>query len=242
MTRTIPVSEDFVLALNRTEAPFRPEEAFGRVAPLEIEIGCGKGLFLRSAAATRPGHDFIGIEIATKYFKWAARGVEYDGLENVRLLREEGGYFLERYVRPASVARVHLYYPDPWPKRRHRKRRIFDEAFLSLVRSRLVPGGLFFAATDFEDYWQQMEKVIAGATGMRTVEGEAVWDGWETNFGRKYAREKRSVYRACLERIPDGGDEGTMDSTGAAGSVGVAGADPSTVEHTANPSERSGPK
>jgi len=187
------------------EPPFDPEAEFGRRAPLEIEIGSGKGLFLRSAAAERSGHDFVGIEIASKYFKWAARGVAYDRLENVRLLREEGGYFLERYVRPASVARVHLYYPDPWPKRRHHKRRIFDDAFLSLVRSRLAVGGRFFVATDFEDYWRAMEKVVARASGWEQIDEASVWEGWQTNFGRKYARERRSTFRTCLERRGESG-------------------------------------
>ncbi len=195
-------SDDYVLHLNRLEPPLDVEAVFGRRAPLEIEIGCGKGLFLVSEAARHPERDFIGIEVASKYYRWTLSLVAREKLTNVRVLGDEAEYFIDRYIGPGMVDRFHVYYPDPWPKRRHRKRRIFKPEFLKAVHERLVPGGLLRVATDHEDYYRQMQSVIEGASGFETSNDEIHWENWLTNFGRKYEKEGRAVYRECLVRGP----------------------------------------
>jgi len=194
------VSSDRALALNRLEPPLDPQRVFGRRAPLEVEIGCGKGLFLITEAKRLSEHDFLGIEVVSKYFKWTLQRVERAGLSNVRVVREEAAYFIARYLPPGSVARFHLYYPDPWPKRRHHKRRIFTDSFLEAITARLEPGGELRVATDYEAYHRVMHEVIERAEGLERVEGEEAWEHWVTNFGRKYEREGRGVFRERLRK------------------------------------------
>jgi tRNA (guanine-N7-)-methyltransferase len=198
------VSEEIAISLSRLEPPLEPARIFGRIAPLEVEIGCGKGLFLTTTAASRPAHDFVGIEISSKYYKWAGRAIAREGLANVRLVREEAKYFVERYLAVASIRCLHVYYPDPWPKRRHWRRRLFDKEFVRLASDRLEPGGELRVATDHEDYWSVIERELDAEPDLERVDrrggGEEIWGAWQTNFGRKYALERRATFRGCYRR------------------------------------------
>lgn len=189
------------ISMTHLEPPLDTASLFGRKAPLEVEIGCGKGLFLQTAAQSNPQRDFIAIEMATKYYKWTRRVIAGSAVSNVRLVREEAGYFIDRYLEPQSVTCFHMYYPDPWPKRRHHRRRLFNAEFLETLRTRLVVGGELRLATDFTEYHDVMCKVIDQATGWRREESDERWQNWLTNFKRKYEEENRPTHRECLVRV-----------------------------------------
>ncbi len=107
--------------------PVRWPEIFGNDHPVELEIGSGKGLFLANAAQARPGHNFLGIEMAKKYAYKAAVRVAKLALGNVRVLPGDALLFMSKYAPPASLQAAHVYFPDPWWKARHKKRRVFAD-------------------------------------------------------------------------------------------------------------------
>jgi tRNA (guanine-N7-)-methyltransferase len=171
---------------------------FGSDHPVEMEIGMGKGTFLTEQAKARPGVNFFGIEWARWFWKYASDRLRRSGCTNARTVRAEAMYFLREFVPDASIAVMHVYFPDPWPKKRHHKRRLVQEAFLTEVRRVLVTGGRLQIVTDHTDYFEQIEAVVK-ASGLKVVEysrpgsaGEGEFAG--TNFERKYAREGRPFY------------------------------------------------
>jgi len=128
-----------------------PEQHFSRAAPLHLEIGFGDGEALLALAAQNPGCDFLGAEVHRPGVGRALLQIEARGLSNIRLLRADGARVLAA-LAPGSLAAIHLYFPDPWPKKRHHKRRILQPQFIALAAARLAPGGRFHFATDWRDY------------------------------------------------------------------------------------------
>lgn len=191
---------------------FDPRAWFGDPArPLEIEVGSGKGTFLVQQAEVQPGTNFLGIEYAHEYWAYAADRVRRHGLANVRVLFGDAGEFLRWRVGDGVADVVHLYFPDPWPKSRHHKRRMLSDRFLEDVARVLKPGGTLRVVTDHEGYWEWMEAHFARWTGVEGAvyaregfarpasagEGEVVG----TNFERKYRREGRPFFAAVLRRL-----------------------------------------
>jgi tRNA (guanine-N7-)-methyltransferase len=182
-------------------APVRWEEIFGNDHPVDLEVGPGKGLFLANAARREPGVNFFGIELARKYARKAAERVAKKSLANVKLLAGDGRRFLAQFVPPASLRAVHIYFPDPWWKKRHKKRRVFGDPFVLDVARALRPGGDFWMATDVEEYFGVMQEVMAGHPEFKplpppepnTPEHDL---DYLTNFERKYRIEGRSIHRA----------------------------------------------
>lgn len=180
--------------------------------PLEIEIGCGKGTFLLQQAVLESGTNYLGIEWAREFFVYAADRIRRRGLTNVRLLNTDAGEFL-RWRAPGGVARViHLYFPDPWPKRRHHRRRLVQEPFLRECWRVLAPGGELRVVTDHPEYRAWMEEEFGKVTGIARPalferlafdrpesagEGELVG----TNFERKYRIEGRPFFAATLRKV-----------------------------------------
>ena len=113
---------------------------FGREAPLEVEVGSGKGLFLQSAAAAVPGHDFLGLEVSHKYARFAASRLAKRGVTNAIVIDADAQRVFHELVPDAALAAVHVYFPDPWWKKRHHKRRLMNERFLADVARALAPG------------------------------------------------------------------------------------------------------
>ena len=125
-------------------APPRPIDwptFFGNANPVEIEVGTGKGLFLLNAATARPGANFLGIEVVRKYQLYAATRYAIRNLPNVKTACADAAVVLRDYVAPGSVAAVHVYFPDPWWKKRHRKRRVFNPVFAADAARALAPAG-----------------------------------------------------------------------------------------------------
>ena len=121
--------------------PFGAEAIFGRAAPLEVEVGSGKGLFLRSAAAARPEVDFLGIEVVAKYAQFAAAGLAKAGLRNAMVVHADALRVFHELMADDSLAAVHVYFPDPWWKKRHKKRRVMRERCCWTSNGRCCPAG-----------------------------------------------------------------------------------------------------
>ncbi|GAB4111755.1 MAG: hypothetical protein Kow00105_20320 [Phycisphaeraceae bacterium] len=184
--------------------------------PIELEIGSGKGTFLVQQAKLNPGVDYLGIEWAKAFWRYAADRVRRHGLENVRLLRCDAAVFIRHYVSDQTFRQVHIYFPDPWPKKRHHKRRLIQAPFLRELHRVLVPmsaAGEADAvtarvriATDHEDYFQWMREHTEQVADLFEVEpfespesaGEGELVG--TNFERKYRQEGRSFYGMVLKK------------------------------------------
>jgi len=172
---------------------------FGREGPLEVEIGCGKGIFLVRAGRERPGHRILGVERARQYVQESCARVRKAGLENVRVVWAEALPFLRGALEPGSVRAFHVYFPDPWPKKRHHKRRFFTAEAVAALHAALEPGGRVWVATDFADYFPLILEVFAQTPGFRRI----AWDEPVeplTAFERKYRLQGRTIHRGCFEK------------------------------------------
>jgi tRNA (guanine-N7-)-methyltransferase len=178
--------------------------------PLEIEIGSGKGTFLLARGEERPEVNILGIEWAREFALYAADRVRRRGLTNVRMLNTDAVEFIRWRVPDGIVRVIHLYFPDPWPKKRHHKRRTVTGSFLAQAHRVLEPGGELRIVTDHDGYWQWMEEHIAGASELfevRPFAGGSEDGGGElvgTNFERKYRREGRPFHAVTLHAIKAG--------------------------------------
>lgn len=174
--------------------------------PLEIEIGSGKGTFLVQQAPLRPDVNYLGIEWARAYWRHAADRARRHGLGNVRLLRAEAGLFIRHYVADATLSQLHIYFPDPWPKARHNKRRLIQAPFLRDVHRALISGGegRVRLATDHADYFAWMEEHAAAVADLfdrepfESPESAAAGELVGSNFERKYRREGRPFHGMIL--------------------------------------------
>jgi tRNA (guanine-N7-)-methyltransferase len=186
--------------------PWDPIALFGRVATLEIEVGSGKGLFLSAAAASQPDHDFLGIEIAAKYARYAAARLARRGLRNAAVIHGDAQRLFGELLPDESLAAVHVYFPDPWWKARHKKRRVMNEAFIRDVERTLAPGGTFHFWTDVEEYFATTLKLLAATTRLAgplaVAERAAEHDlDYRTHFERRMRLHGESVHRAEFTKI-----------------------------------------
>lgn len=192
------VVEPIGLDVDQLARPINWAGLFGNDHPVEMEIGIGKGTFITEQAKARPEVNFFGIEWARWFWRYASDRLRRNGCLNARTVRAEAKFFLTEFVPDASIAVLHVYFPDPWPKKRHHKRRLIQESFMPLVQRVLTPGGRLQIVTDHDGYFEQIEQVVK-ASGLNVVDynrpgsaGEGEFVG--TNFERKYAREGRPFY------------------------------------------------
>ncbi len=141
--------------------PLDAEAVFGRRAPLVVEIGFGMGDATAQIAAAMPDHDFLGIEVHVAGVGALLRRIGERGLANVRIVQHDAVEVLRSMIAPATLAGVHVFFPDPWPKKRHHKRRLIQPPFVALLAERLAPGGYLHCATDWQPYAEQMLEVLA---------------------------------------------------------------------------------
>lgn len=177
------------------------------LAPFELEIGSGKGTFLLQEAPAHPETNFLGIEYAGEFYRYAADRIRRTGIANVRMLYADAGEFVAHWLADGSCRVVHLYFSDPWPKARHHKRRVVQDASLAQFHRVLRPGGELRLVTDHDELWAWYQ-VHAGrnahlfeqcefARPASAAAGEVVG----TNFERKYKREGRPFHAMTLRRI-----------------------------------------
>ena len=169
---------------------------FGNDHPVEIEIGSGKGGFLVEAALAAPDTNFLSIEYARTYAEYLRDRVKRRGLDNVRVVHTDAGRFLDEITPAASLEVIHLYFPDPWPKKRHAKRRLVTPAFAQSAAAALVPGGELRFVTDHTKYFAAATEVFEADPDLEPapVPDDQMRD--LTNYERKYRAEGRPIHRA----------------------------------------------
>ncbi|MES2990487.1 MAG: tRNA (guanosine(46)-N7)-methyltransferase TrmB [Pseudomonadota bacterium] len=155
-------------------APFDFAAGFGRRAPLVLEIGFGMGDATAAIAQALPGTDFVGVEVHTPGVGALLKQIGERGLTNLRLIQHDAVDVLQQMIAPGSLAGVHVFFPDPWHKKKHNKRRLIQAEFVALLASRLAPGGYLHCATDWQPYAEQMLAVLSAEPALRnTAEGYA---------------------------------------------------------------------
>lgn len=182
--------------------PWDAAALFGRAAPLQIEVGSGKGLFLQTMGARRPEHNFLGIEVAGKFARFAAARVAKRNLDNVRVVHGDALRVFRELLPAEEAAEIHVYFPDPWWKKRHRKRRVMTEAFAADIERVLASGGLLHFWTDVEEYFHATVELIAARAKLLegplpVPERPAEHDlDYRTHFERRMRLNNEPVYRA----------------------------------------------
>jgi len=160
-----------VYGIEFKEELLRPATVFGREAPLVLEIGSGMGETTAQIARERPDTDFIAVEVHGPGVGSLLKLIEKDQLKNVRVIRHDALDVLENMIPDGLLAGIHLFFPDPWPKKRHHKRRLVQPAFAALAMRKLAAGGYLNAATDWEDYASQIVEVLMAQPGLHRENG-----------------------------------------------------------------------
>ena len=186
--------------------PWDAEKLFRRTAPLELEIGSGKGMFISNAAGQYPQHNFLGIEIGTKYARFSAAQLIRHNRTNAVMVCGDAALVLQEAIPHETLAVVHVYFPDPWWKRAHRKRRVLRTEVLQLIESRLMPGGTLHFWTDVEEYFTSTLNLLAKTTTLQgpfeVPEQDVAGDGdYRTHFERRTRMHGEKVYRTMFRKV-----------------------------------------
>ncbi|HXP59334.1 MAG TPA: hypothetical protein VN829_02530 [Dongiaceae bacterium] len=172
---------------------------FSKPQMLEVELGSGDGSFLAEYAARHPERNFIGVERLLGRLRKLERKGARAGLANLRGVRIESAYFLEYLLPPRAAGALHVYFPDPWPKRKHRRHRLINERFPALAAQALAPGGAVYLRTDDQPYFEQMAAVFAASPAFRPADTPAELAGLLTDFERDFAARGIPTRRAAFQ-------------------------------------------
>jgi tRNA (guanine-N7-)-methyltransferase len=186
-----------------TPQPLDFEALFGRRAPVVVEVGSGMGETTVRIAAANPDRDYLAIEVHAPGVGSLLRQVSEQGLTNVRVMQHDAVEVLREMVPEGSLAAIHAFFPDPWPKKRHHKRRLIQPAFAQLAASRLAPGGILHVATDWEDYAHHVLAIFDATASLRnTAAGFAARPAArpETKFERRGLGLGHGVWDIVFER------------------------------------------
>jgi len=192
--------------------PLDWEAIFGNRDPVEIEIGFGKGYFLIRSALENPGKNYLGVERSQKCYRITKERILKRGLKNIRIVKTDAEYLVSGLIPDASVSAYHIYFPDPWPKRRHAKKRLFKESFVVHLERTLVPGGRLYVATDVLSYYGTILELITTKPRWRSLMPRT--GDWQPspcplppfgleglgNYEIKYRKEGREIYYGCFEK------------------------------------------
>lgn len=197
----------YLLTWDQMPCPWDAGRLFGSEAPLEVEVGSGKGLFLASAAGGLPTHNFLGVEIARKYAHFTAARLAKRGLANAAILNGDAQRLFSELLPDSSLAAVHVYFPDPWWKKRHHKRRMMNERFLRDVTRTLVQDGTLHFWTDVPEYFDATLTLIAEHTPLvgplQVAERAAEHDlDFRTHFERRMRLTGEPVFRSEFKKSP----------------------------------------
>jgi tRNA (guanine-N7-)-methyltransferase len=192
----------------RFGVPYAPQPLdfrvlFGREAPVVVEVGSGMGETTARIAGAHPERDYLAIEVHAPGVGSLLKQVEESGLTNVRVVQHDAVEVMRDMVPPGSLAAIHVFFPDPWPKLRHHKRRLIQPAFAALAASRLAPGGIFHVATDWEDYANHVLAVLGETAELRNTAAafsERPAMRPETKFERRGLRLGHGVWDIVFER------------------------------------------
>jgi tRNA (guanine-N7-)-methyltransferase len=179
---------------------------FGNDRPVVVEIGCGKGRFIIRSALDNPRLNYFGMERAGKFFSLMKQRVLRSQAGNIRIVKCEADHCVRTYIGDDSVRAYHVLFPDPWPKKRHHKRRLISADFMAEVTRTLEPGGSIYFATDFEDYFHQMTALSRQCAALAELycrvirPDDADPEAAETNYERKYLLQGRRIFRAAYRK------------------------------------------
>jgi tRNA (guanine-N7-)-methyltransferase len=197
---------EFGIVGEELAAPLDPNALFGREAPLELEIGSGKGTLLVTESKRRPEVNFLGVEYARRYWLAAADRLRRNACRNARIVLVPADRFVRELLPLESLSAVHVYFPDPWPKTRHHRRRLLDSAFVELLASRMKAGARLQIATDHRSYFDEIVVVLeksslrAASFAPTASSGEGELVG--SNFERKYRMEGRAFFTVAAVKSP----------------------------------------
>jgi tRNA (guanine-N7-)-methyltransferase len=206
MSRKLNNYPQFVLEHPNPPVKLNFGDIFGRLAPVHIEIGSGKGTFLVNQARCQPNADFTGIEWAGKFYRFAVDRVGRWNLTNVSIIRTDAARFIVECVPDSSVDCFHIYFPDPWPKKRHKKRRFINDANTDQLIRCLKPEGTIRVATDFGEYFEQIKSVfVSKADQLEQIDflpnaGAQIGEWVGSNFERKYLKESRPIFTIAVRK------------------------------------------
>jgi tRNA (guanine-N7-)-methyltransferase len=175
--------------IDDVKAPFNQQTAFGRTAPLVLEIGFGMGDSLAAMAQAHPEQDFLGIEVHRPGVGKLLDTIEKEGISNIRIYCHDAKEILGDCIAPESLDVVQIFFPDPWHKKRHHKRRLIQSEFVALLHSRLKPGGLLHMATDWQPYAEHMMQTLSAAPGWENQAGPGLYGDSSRRESTKF--EKR---------------------------------------------------
>jgi tRNA (guanine-N7-)-methyltransferase len=187
------------------ETPLDLDTVFGRRAPRILEIGCGMGETTAAIAAAHPDTDYIGIEVHTPGVGSLLKQIDEAGLSNVRVIQHDAVAVMDTMIPPASLDGLHIFFPDPWPKKRQQKRRLIQSPFIALAASRLKPGAYLHAATDWQEYAEQILAVFsAEPTLANTASGYAEKPAYrpQTKFETRGLKLGHGVWDIVFRRKP----------------------------------------
>jgi tRNA (guanine-N7-)-methyltransferase len=176
-------------------------ELFQKTQPLEVELGCGDASFLATQAKRQPEHNFLGVERLLGRIRKLDRKGRRAGLANLRGVRIESAYFLEYLLPPHSAAALHIYFPDPWPKRKHWKNRLVNERFPRLAHQALAPDGVVYLRTDDRVYFEQMTGVFMSSSLFRPVATPLELSALLTDFEIGFQARGVETLRAAYQRL-----------------------------------------
>ncbi len=175
-----------------------PEAIFGRQAPTVLEIGCGMGETTVAIAQSRPDVNFIGCEVFVAGVGALAKRIDETGVTNIRIIRHDAVEIVRDMIADASLDGVHIYFPDPWRKARHHKRRLVAQPFIGLLATKIRPGGYLHCATDWENYAEQMMEVLSAEPLLKNLHGEGAWS---PVMGNSLCERPRTKFQARGERL-----------------------------------------
>jgi tRNA (guanine-N7-)-methyltransferase len=195
--------------LEEADSPLSWSEFFGNSNPVEIDVGSGRGLFLVNSAERNPATNYLGIEVDFREARRAAKRLQRRKLPNARILGGDVRSAFSHYLPPESVSAVHVYFPDPWWKKKHRRRRVFTDEFVSLAAMVLKPGGFLHSWTDVEEYYEVISALMNHHPQFEAsappAEHPAAHDmDYQTSFERRSRKAGFPIYRGLWQRTPEG--------------------------------------